>query len=390
MRTAVCLFLLLLLAACESATRMSTEPDQGEQLLVYIGTYTGGDGASQGIYASRLNTLTGELTSPQLAAEVVNPSFLAVHPNQRFLYAVGETGEWEGKPGGAVHALEINQDTGKLTLLNTVSSRGAAPCHLDVDDSGRSLVVANYTGGSVAAFPITDNGRLDEASAFVQHEGSSVDPKRQGGPHAHSVSISPDQRFVMAADLGLDKVLVYRFDPNKGSLEANDPPFAAVAPGSGPRHFAFHPSGQFAYVINEMTSTVKAFSYETGRGVLSEVRTISTLPEEFDGINHTAEVQVHPSGKFVYGSNRGHDSIAVFAVDSETGALTPVTRVSTQGDTPRNFGIDPTGSFLLAANQGTNNIVVFRIDQNTGRLTATGQELQLGAPVCVKFMQPGG
>jgi 6-phosphogluconolactonase len=238
----------------------------------------------------------------------------------------------------------------------------------------------------VAVFRVLKDGRLGEASAFVQHVGSSVNPERQKEPHAHSINLSPDNRFAIAADLGLDRLLVYRFDAAKGTLAANTPAFAKVNPGSGPRHLAFHPSGRFAYVISEMQSTVSAFAYDTAGGVLRELQTTSTLPKDFSGENDTAEVQVHLSGKFLYGSNRGHDSIAVFAIDAAQGTLTSIERVPTQGKMPRNFGIDPTGSYLWAANQGSDNLVVFRIDPQTGRLTPTGQVLEVASPVCVKFV----
>jgi len=353
------------------------------EYLVYFGTYT--RKASKGIYVSRLDTATGKVTEPVLAAETPNPSFLALHPNRRFLYAVSEM-SGGGQKGGAVSAFSLDAAKGTLTFLNRVSSGGAGPCHLVVDKTGKNVLVVNYGSGSAAVLPLEADGRLKEASSFVQHQGSSVDPKRQQGPHAHSVNLAADNRFAMVADLGLDRVLVYRLDPAKGSITPNEPPFAAVKPGSGPRHFAFHPGGKFAYVINEMASTVTAFTYDAARGVLSEAQTITTLPADFSGVNHTAEVQVHPSGKFVYGSNRGHNSIAVFTVDAKKGTLTSVEQVSTQGKTPRNFGIDPTGRWMLAANQDTDNVVVFRIDAKTGRLTPTGQVLTVGAPVCVKFV----
>jgi len=235
-------------------------------------------------------------------------------------------------------------------------------------------------------FPVLADGGLGEASAFVQHHGSGVNRERQEGPHAHLIELSPDNRFALAADLGLDEVLVYRFDPGKGSLEANNPPFAKVAPGAGPRHFAFHPGGRFGYLISEMQSTVTAFSYDGARGVLLELQTLSTLPKGFTGNNDDAEIAVHPAGRFLYASNRGHDSIAVFAIDSGKGTLTQVDDVPTQGKTPRNFGLDPTGSYLFAANQDSDNIVVFRIDPASGRLSPTGQVLEVAAPVCVKFV----
>jgi 6-phosphogluconolactonase len=258
-----------------------------------------------------------------------------------------------------------------------------------VDKEGKNVLVANYGGGSVAALPIQADGRLREASSFIQHKGSSVNPKRQEGPHAHSINLDTANRFACAADLGLDQVLVYQFDATKGTLTPHTPPFAAVAPGAGPRHFAFHPSGRYAYVINEMNSTVTAFTYDAQQGTLKELHTLSTLPAGFKGNNSTAEVQVHPSGKFLYGSNRGHDSIAIFTIDQDTGRLTAAGHELTQGRTPRNFGIDPTGSYLLAANQATDTIVVFRIDPQTGNLKATGQTVSMPTPVCVKFVPIG-
>ncbi len=360
---------------------------RAEEFLVYLGTYTGPK--SKGIYAWRLDTTTGKLADLGLAGEVANPSFVTVHPNRRFLYAVSERSDQAGKREGVVSAFSIDTATGKLTLLNQQSSRGAGPCYVSVDKTGRNALVANYGGGSVAVLPVKQDGSLAEASAYVEHAGKSVDPRRQQRPYAHSFNLSPDNRFAVATDLGIDKVLVYRFDAGKGSIEPNEPAFAPVKPGAGPRHFAFHPSARFAYVINEIQSTVTAFSYDAGRGALAEIQTVSSLPPDFSGNNSTAEVQVDPSGRFLYGSNRGHDSIAVFAIDQKKGTLSPVEHVATQGKTPRNFGIDPTGSFLLAANQATDNVTVFRIDRKTGRLAATGQVLAAPTPVCVKFVALG-
>jgi 6-phosphogluconolactonase len=347
--------------------------------LVYVGTYTRGN--SKGIYSFRFNTSTGEVSPLGVAAETPNPSFLAVHQNQKFLYAVSEVDK-----SGAVAAFAMDRATGKLTLINQVASGGGGPCYVAVDSSGKNVLVANYGGGSVAALPIKADGGLQEASAFIQHTGSGHDPRRQQAPHAHSINLSRDNRFAIAADLGLDQLLVYRFDATKGTLAPNDPPFAKLNPGAGPRHFAFHPGGKFGYVINEMQSTVTALSYDAGRGTFKELQTLSTLPKDFTGNNSTAEVQVHPTGKFLYGSNRGHDSIAVFAIDRDNGTLTAIEQVSTQGKTPRNFRIDPTGSYMFAANQNTNNIVIFRIDPQTGRLTPTGKVLDVPVPVCVKFV----
>jgi 6-phosphogluconolactonase len=256
-----------------------------------------------------------------------------------------------------------------------------------VDRAGKNVLVANYGSGSVACLPIGGDGRLSPAASFQQHEGSGANPQRQQGPHAHSINLDAANRVAIAADLGLDKLFVYRFDAPQGTLTPNDPPFARVAPGSGPRHFAFHPDGAHAYVINEITLTITAFDYDPGRGVLSEIQTLSTLPEGVQGKNlSTAEVQVHPSGRFLYGSNRGHNTIAIFAIDPASGRLRAVGHQSTEGKTPRNFGIDPTGRYLLAANQDSGTMVVFRIDPQTGQLQPTGQSVAVPKPVCVKFV----
>lgn len=357
--------------------------EEVKSLSVYVGTYTRGD--SQGIYHYRLDLATGKLTPAGITTGVVNPSFLAIHPNRRFLYAVNEISNFQGKKCGGVGAFAVDPESGALTLLNQQPSGGKGPCHLVVDKRGKNVLVANYSSGSVCVLPIGTDGRLGEQTAFVQHEGSSINPRRQKGPHAHSINLDIANRFAFAADLGLDKVLVYRFDADAGSLRPNDPPFASVAPGAGPRHFAFHPAGKFAYVINEIASTVTAFSYNADRGQLDTIQTAPTLPEGFDGNNSTAEVQVHPSGKFLYGSNRGHDSIAIFRIDQNSGRLSYEATRSTQGETPRNFGIDPTGRYLLAANQATGTVVVFRIDPDTGDLSATGIVVKVSMPVCVKM-----
>ena len=380
------LAVVLLLSTCGPSEQSVDSVESGDkQYLVYLGTSTQEE--SQGIYVSRFTPETGEVTSPELAAEASSPGFLAIHPNRKLLYAVGPSSDPDGGPAGMVVGFNIDPATGKLTRINAVSSGGAGPCHLNVDSTGQAVAVANYGGGSVAVLPLSADGHLSEASAFVQHEGSSVDPDRQAAPHAHSVNFSPDNRFLIAADLGLDKLLVYRFGPGDGSLAPNDPAHAAVAPGAGPRHFTFHTSGRFAYSINEMASTVTAFSYDASRGAFEELQTITTLPEDFDGTSHTAEVLVHPSGQFLYGSNRGHNSIAVFTIDEDTGTLTPVEQVSTQGDWPRNFRIDPTGQYLFAANQRSDKVVVFRIDEASGRLTATGQTISVDSPMCVRFVE---
>jgi 6-phosphogluconolactonase len=369
--------------AANHAAAQPNSPPAVERAWVFIGTYT--SGKSEGIYRSQLDLKSGELTPPELAAKVENPSFLAVHPGGHLLYAAGELNNFEGKPGGAVSAFSIDPKTGGLTLLNQQSSRGSGPCHLVVDPSGKNVLVANYGGGSVAVLPIGGDGRLQPASSFIQHEGKGTDPRRQEGPHAHSINVDQNGKHAVVADLGLDKLLVYHFNAETGELSPNDPPSTPVAAGAGPRHFAFHPSGRFAYVINEMHSTVTAFDYDAKQGRLIRLQTLSTLPKEHQG-NSTAEIQVHPSGKFLYGSNRGHNTLAIFAVDVNTGRLTAMGHQPTGGRTPRNFGIDPSGAFVLAANQGSDSVVVFQVDQETGRLTPTGHSIDVPNPVCVKFL----
>jgi 6-phosphogluconolactonase len=351
--------------------------------FTYIGTYTRQN--SKGIYAYRFRPASGEITEIGLAAETESPSFLAVHPNQRFLYAANEVSNYEGQKAGSISSFAIDAATGKLKLLNRVSSKGDGPCHVALDRTGKWLIAANYGGGSVALFPVHADGSLGEASSFVQHTGSSANPQRQSEPHAHFASVTPDNRFVLVADLGLDEFLIYRLDRQKGALTPNDPPFAKVAAGSGPRHGAFRPDGKFFYGLNEIVPSVVAFRYNAPKGSLQELQTISTLPADYTGNNSGAEIAAHPSGKFLYSSNRGHNTIATFQIDAAKGTLTAGERVPTKGRTPRNFAIDPTGAWLFAANQDTNNIALFRIDQKTGALTDSGKVLQVSVPVCVVF-----
>lgn len=350
--------------------------------LVYAGTYTNKGG--KGIYVFPFDTATGKAGEPTLAAAVTSPSFLSLHPDGKHLYSISETSGFGGTKGGAVSGFAIDRGSGKLTLLNEQSSVGAGPCFITVDRAGKNVLVANYGGGSVACLPIGPDFKLGEATSFIQHEGSSVNPRRQEAPHAHSINVSPDNRFAYAADLGLDKVLIYRFDAATGKLTASTPDAGLVAAGSGPRHFAFHPNGKTAYVINEMTSTLTAFKFDPQSGALTELQTLPTLPSPQPS-SSTAEVVVHPSGKWIYGSNRGHDSIAIYAVDAD-GKLTAKGHQPTGGKTPRNFNIDPSGKFLLAANQDSDTVTVFSIDQATGALTATGQSLHISMPVCLKFL----
>jgi 6-phosphogluconolactonase len=295
-------------------------------------------------------------------------------------------GNYDGKKSGAVSAFAIDHKSGRLNLLNQVASGGADPCYISLDKTGKYVLVANYSGGSVSVFPSLKDGRLGEPSAFVQHQGSSANKERQEGPHAHWIQTSPDNRFAVVSDLGLDELVLYRFDAAKGSVVQNEPSFAKLPPGAGPRHAAFHPNGRFAYVLNEMQSSVGAFSYDPSTATLKTLQQLSTLPKDFTGQNDTAELVVHPSGKFLYASNRGHDSIAIFSIDSLKGTLTPAGHVRTGGKTPRNFAIDPTGKYLLAANQASDNIVIFRINPVTGNLTPSGQVAEVPSPVDITFV----
>jgi 6-phosphogluconolactonase len=329
-----------------------------------------------------LNIETGELSVPILAAEAVNPSFLEIHPNGKFLYAVSEAGE-----AGSVSAYAIEADTGNLKLLNKQPSGGLGPCHVSIDHKGKNLLVANYGSGSASVIPIKSDGRLEKPTGFVQHTGSSVNSRRQKGPHAHSINVSPDNRFAFVADLGIDKIMIYKLDIEKGTIVANSPPFVKVRPGAGPRHFAFHPNGKYAYVINELACTVTAFAYDSVSGALKEIQTITTLPKDFNGSNTCAEVRVHPSGKFVYGSNRGHDSIVVYRVDLADGKLTYVEHETDEIKTPRNFNIDQTGKFCLVANQDKDSVIVFRINNKSGALEPTGNNISVAKPVCVRFLR---
>jgi 6-phosphogluconolactonase len=352
--------------------------------IVFVGTYT--KGPSKGIYGYRVDA-AGKATSLGLLGATENPSFITLDSSGHFLYAVNESPDINGVKGGGVTAFAVNRASGKLTTLNSVSTRGADPCYIALDKTGKYVLVANYTGGSVAIFPIKKNGGVGEASAFVQHTGSSVNKERQEGPHAHWIETSADNRFAFVVDLGLDQVKVYKFDAAKGTLTPNDPPFAKIEAGQGPRHLAFHPNGKFAYVTNEIGSTVTVFSYDAGKGTFVDLgQTISTLPKGFSGENSTAEIHVHPNGKFLFVSNRGHDSITVYSIDQSSGHLTLVDFFSTGGKTPRNFEIDPSGKLLFAANEESGNVVIFKIDENTGRLTPTGETLKVPSPVSLKFL----
>jgi len=357
----------------------------GGGTLVFIGTYA--SPASKGIYVSRLDASTGALSTPTLAAEIRNPSFVAASADGRFLYAVSEVDAVAGKPGGGVAAYAIDKAAGTLKPLNTQSTVGGGPAHVSV--AGSMVFAANYGGGSVVAYRTQPDGSLQPPSSFVQHKGSSVNPDRQKGPHAHAATADPSGRFLYVPDLGLDQVLIYRIDAKAGTIAPATPPFAAIPPGSGPRHIAISRDGKHAYVITEMLCTIDAFDRDTTSGALTPTQTISTLPAGM-GVEKgfsTAEVLLHPSGKFLYGSNRGHNSLVVYAVDSASGKLTLVQHVPTIGKTPRAFNIDPSGTFVVAGNQDSDQIVVFRIDQSKGTLTPAGQPISLGKPVSFEFVR---
>ena len=352
--------------------------------LAYVGTYTGTQ--SKGIHAFRFDTKTGAVAQLGLVAETPNPTFLALHPNGRFLYAANEVADFQGTHAGSVSAYRVDARTGGLRLLGAASTTGDGPCHLNVDATGKMVAFANYGGGSIGSLPIHRDGSLGAKGTFFQHTGSSVDPSRQKEPHAHSVNFSPDNRFLFACDLGTDEVRVYRVHPAKGLTAAPELTVKAV-PGGGPRHLAFGADGRHVYVNNEMLSSVTVFDYDPAKGQLQRGQTVSTLPAGFTGNSSTAETRTSPDGRWLFVSNRGHNSLARFLVDARTGALTPAGHVSTGGRIPRNFCPTPDGQYLWAANQDTDNITVFRFDTANGALTPTGQELQVGRPVCIRFLK---
>ena len=369
------LLIVLLVAAAQAPAA---------EALVYVGTYT--DKGSEGIYAFRFDPATGRARPLGLAAATVNPSFLAVDPDGRFLYAVNELDEFRGEPSGAVSVFAIDRGSGRLNRLQQVSSLGRGPAHLSLDTSARYLLVANYGGGSMSVFPIGADGRLGRRSAFVQNAGSSVNPDRQAGPHAHFIQVTRDNRFAITADLGLDKLLVHRFDAGTGSLTPGTPASAAVDPGAGPRHVAFAPSGKFLYVVNELASTVTVFAWDAGPGTLNRKQTIPTLPKDFAGRNTAAEIALDAKGRFLYVSNRGDDSIAVFRVDPGDGRLESLERVPVGGKTPRHFAIDPAGQWLFVANQNSNSVNLFRIGRTSGRLARVNRPLAVVSPACVSIV----
>ena len=351
-------------------------------MRLYVGTYT--SGKSEGIYLYQMSLKTSALDR-ESSTKSVNPSFLASDRKGRFMYAVNEVGEYGGKPGGSVSAFEINSAGGRLVFINEQPTNGADPCHLTVDRKRKNLLVANYTGGNITVLPIQANGSLGVATDVKQHEGSG--PKeQQKSPHAHCIILDRAERYALAADLGIDKVMVYRFHSQTGKLTPAKQPFAQLHAGAGPRHLTLHPNGKFLYVINELDSSMSVFRYNEANGALTHVETVSTLPSDFSGTSYCADVHVSPSGKFLYGSNRGHNSIVVFQIDQRTGKLKLVQHISTGGDWPRNFAIEPLGRFLLVANQRSENVVTFSIDARTGQLKPTGIVVEIPAPVCLKFL----
>ena len=358
----------------------------GDELWVYFGTYTR-DKDSEGIYSAKLNLKTGQLTKPVLAAKGDNPSFLTILPNEKFLMAVEETNDYEGEPSGSVVSYSINASDGSLIVSDRISTKGGAPCHISSDQAGRHVFFANYVGGSVGGVSVDKKGKL-KLSSFIQHTGSSILP-RQKSPHAHSIDIDPSGKYVVCADLGLDKVVIYDFDSEAGKLTVNEPGFAKVKPGNGPRHFAFSPDGKYGYTNNEITSSVTAFEFDSTSGALKEVQTLSTLPgSHANKRNSTAELLMHPSGRFLYCSNRGHDSIAVFEI-SETSGMMKLVEIQVLGvKTPRGFGIDPTGQYLIAGGQNSNDVRVFKINPDDGAIEPIGSPIPVPCPVCVQFLYP--
>lgn len=368
------------------ATGLETQAaPAGTTHLVYFGPYTHAKSGSKGIYVSTFNTATGALGDPVLAAETASPSFLELHPTGKYLYAVGEMGDAKQK-GGAVSAFAIDAASGQLKLINQVSSVGSGPCHVNVHASGKVVAVANYGGGSCASYAVQGDGSLSEAASFHQHVGSSVNERRQKGPHAHSINFSPDGRFAFVCDLGLDKVLIYKVDPATGKLASHGE--GVVPPGSGPRHLAFHPNGRHVFVNNEMLLTCTTFAYDAEKGALTALDTVSALPKDvaFEGRFSTAETRVHPNGKFVYVSVRTHDSLARFSFDESTGKLTHLGNTTSGGKIPRNFNITPDGTWLFSAHQDSGNVVLFKINGTSGDLTPAGKEIAVGGCVCIRFL----
>ncbi|MDT5120901.1 MAG: 6-phosphogluconolactonase [Acidobacteriota bacterium] len=374
------------LTLARSSRAYSSQRRESRQLLVYVGTYTSGN--SEGIYLYRLDLSSGALSQVGTTKDVVNPSYLALDARRRYLYAVNEVDEFAGRKSGAISAFAVDQQTGALRFLNQQPSLGGSPCYVSLDKSEKFVLVANYVGGNVSVFPVRSDGSLGEAADMKQDQGSGVNKERQEGPHAHCILPDQSGRHVYACDLGTDRIMIYRFDSQAGKLTPNEQPWVQVTAGAGPRHLTFHPGGKYAYVMNELNSTVTAFAHDSAQGTLKELPSISALPEDFKGQNTGADIHLSPDGKFLYCSNRGHDSIAAFGVDAASSRLSFIAHTPTGGKTPRNFAIDPTGNFLLVANQNSDTIVIFRRDAQTGKLQPTGNVAEVPSPVCLKLIAP--
>lgn len=352
--------------------------------LVFVSAFTAGEEGA--IHAFRFDSKTGTLMPQHRTTDLQHPFFTVISPDGRFLYSI-DTEKFGGQENEFVAAYSIKDRTGKLNRLNQQSAKGTASCYLDIDSTGKTVVLANYSTGSVAALPVQPDGSLGKATSFVQHEGSSVNPKRQKGPYAHSIEISPDNRFALAADLGIDKVMIYRLDAAASKLSVNDAqPSVSVEPGSGPRHLTFHPNGKSVYLINELKNTVTFFAYEPESGKLTTQQTISTLPADFDGVTHTADVKITPNGKFLYGTNRGHDSIACYRIGDD-GCLSLIKIEPSVGKGPQNLLITPDGQWVICANMPGNNVVVFRINADTGELTPTGEPVTVPMASCIRWLE---
>ena len=364
---------------------MSALPSEnGEGRRIFVGTYTEPEhSTSEGVYVFRMDPASGKLTFETVIRGLINPSYLAVHPQTDNLYAVHEMGTFEGNSGGGVVALSVHPETGEISLLNKQSSGGEDPCYISIEQTGRFALVANYSSGSVAMLPIQADGSLEPASDVAQHTGKSIHPTRQDGPHAHCILPDPTNRFAVALDLGIDKLKVYRMDMDAGQLQ--DHGEVQVAPGSGPRHLVFHPNGRYAYVVCELNSTLIGFLYEAETATFEEIQSVRTLPQGYEGQNLPADIHITPNGKFLYVSNRKHESIAIFTVDENTGQLTVQDHIPCGGREPRGFAIDPGGKYMLVANQNSNNIVTFLIDPAKGQLSRTGDEVEVPMPVCIRF-----
>lgn len=379
---------MLGLSAAKSVIGQSLPKKNVKEMLVYVGTYTSGKSKSEGIYIYKLDMETGALNHFSTVAGVVEPSYLTIDKHKRFLYAVNETVEFEGEKSGAVSAFAIDKKNGNLAFLNKQSSRGGAPCFITTSENGKFVLVANYAGGNVSVFPVEKDGRLSPFVELSQHSGSGPKTDRQEAAHAHSINLDRNNRFAFAADLGIDKLMIYSFNSQTGKLKPNpEQPFYQTKAGAGPRHFTFHQNGKFAFLINELDLTVTSLSYDEKLGTLKEIETVPTLPPNASAAGATcADIRVSPNGKFLYGSNRGHNTIVSYRIKENTGRLEHVEHVSTQGKKPRNFAIDPSGKFLLVANQDSDNIVVFRVDEKNGKLRPTGFSAQVPTPVCLKLI----